>query len=210
MAKQIGIYKITSPSNKVYIGQSVNIKTRFLKYKSLNCKDQIRLYNSLKKYGFDNHVFEIIEECSIDLLNKRERYWQDFYNVINDDVGLNCILTNTKNKKKILSEETKDKISKSNKGKKHSDETRIKMSLSNNNRKHTFETKEKFKNKIFSKETKILLSKTNWKRKVVIDLNTGVFYESAKELSDLINIKKSTLTARLSGKNINNSQYKYA
>ena len=28
----IGIYKITSPTNRVYIGQSVNIKKRFRSY----------------------------------------------------------------------------------------------------------------------------------------------------------------------------------
>ena len=30
----IGIYKLTSPSNKVYIGQSLNIKNRLSKYKN--------------------------------------------------------------------------------------------------------------------------------------------------------------------------------
>ena len=53
----IGIYKITSPTNKIYIGQSIDIENRFTKYKSLDCKNQVRLYNSLKKYGFDKHKF---------------------------------------------------------------------------------------------------------------------------------------------------------
>jgi len=34
----IGIYKITSPSNKVYIGQSINIEKRFKSYKRYDCK----------------------------------------------------------------------------------------------------------------------------------------------------------------------------
>lgn len=37
---KIGIYKITSPSNKVYIGQSRNIDKRLLKYKRLICERQ--------------------------------------------------------------------------------------------------------------------------------------------------------------------------
>lgn len=89
----IGIYKITSPSGKVYIGQSRNIRKRFSVYKRKKCENQIRIYNSIMKYGWDNHIFEVIEECEIELLNERERYWQDFYNVIGKN-GLNCILTN--------------------------------------------------------------------------------------------------------------------
>jgi group I intron endonuclease len=64
----IGIYKITSPTNKIYIGQSVDIERRFKEYKRLNCKKQTKLYFSLKKHGVENHVFEILEECSQDNL----------------------------------------------------------------------------------------------------------------------------------------------
>src|SRR6478736_5572293 len=42
----IGIYKITSPSGKIYIDQSKNTNIRFRDYKSLKCKKQIKLYNS--------------------------------------------------------------------------------------------------------------------------------------------------------------------
>ena len=72
----IGIYKITSPSGKVYIGQSVNINLRIKYYSSLSCINQPKLYNSLQKYGWNNHIFEIIEECNIEQLDKRETYWK--------------------------------------------------------------------------------------------------------------------------------------
>jgi len=71
----VGIYKIISPTNKIYIGQSTNIENRWIKYKCLDCKVQIKLYRSLIKHGYDNHTFEIIEECTEDLLNEREIYW---------------------------------------------------------------------------------------------------------------------------------------
>jgi len=54
------VYKITSPSNKVYIGITKNIIRRFKEYKSLRCKSQILIYNSLKKYGWDSHIKEIL------------------------------------------------------------------------------------------------------------------------------------------------------
>ena len=111
----IGIYKITSPNNKIYIGQSVNVERRIFKYKKFkDCKNQFKLLNSFNKYGIENHIFEILEECNIELLNERERYYQDLYNVIKK--GLNCRLTTTIDKSGFLSQETKDKISKANKG----------------------------------------------------------------------------------------------
>lgn len=126
MSDQIcGIYKITSPSNKIYIGQSRNIfKLRFAKYKNLKCKGQIRLYNSLIKHGWENHVFEVIEECEFDQLNVRERFWQDFYDVIGEN-GLNCMLTSTDVLPVICTEETRLKFSKSAIGRKMSAETRV-------------------------------------------------------------------------------------
>lgn len=112
-----GIYKITSPSNKVYIGQSNNIEKRFKQYSSLSqTKLQKRLHYSFNKYGVNNHTFEVIEECSIKLLNYRERYWQDFYDVLGKN-GLNCILTNTEYKLKVYSKETIEKIRLGNLGK---------------------------------------------------------------------------------------------
>ena len=88
----IGIYKITNLINKkVYIGQSTNIKKRWSDYKRLNCKGQPLLYRSLKKYGVENHKFEIITECDFENLNKFERYYQDIYNVCGKN-GLNCKL----------------------------------------------------------------------------------------------------------------------
>ena len=60
----IGIYKITSPSNKVYIGQSTNLEKRKDDYIKLRCDKQPKLFNSLQKYDWEQHIFEIIEECS--------------------------------------------------------------------------------------------------------------------------------------------------
>jgi len=105
-----GIYKIINPKNKIYIGQSTNIYKRWFYYDILNCKNQPRLYQSLKKYGNSSHIFEIIEECDFNLLNERERYWQDHYDVLDRKKGLNCVLTKTKDKKTIINDLTKNKI----------------------------------------------------------------------------------------------------
>ena len=77
----VAIYKITSPNNKIYIGQSINIYNRFNQYKNCSSTNAIgpKLYNSLSKHGWDAHQKEILEECSIEQLNERETYWKQYY-----------------------------------------------------------------------------------------------------------------------------------
>lgn len=124
--KKTGIYKITSPTGRVYIGQSVNIQQRLNGYKNLiNCKNQPKLYRSLCKYGPELHIMNAIEHCDPSELNERERYWQDFYDAASKN-NLNCLLTGTKSKKMFFSQETKNKISKSQIGRKQSPETKSK------------------------------------------------------------------------------------
>ena len=132
------IYKITNPNGRIYIGQTTDIKTRWNKYKKLSCKDQPSLYASLIKHKPENHIFEIIEECSEHNLDEREIYWGEYYDVLSNK-HLNNRLgrgfgsydsEETKIKKsechkgrsnywlkgKTLSEDHKNKISKAKKG----------------------------------------------------------------------------------------------
>lgn len=104
----IGIYKITSPTKRVYIGQSRDIEKRFITYNSLRCKQQPKLYNSFLKHGVENHLFEIVEKCNIELLNERERHYQDFYSVLEN--GLNCSLINSKDKVYVFSKDAIQKM----------------------------------------------------------------------------------------------------
>lgn len=154
----IGIYKITSPTGRIYIGQSIDIERRRKMYVNNHCKKQQKLYASLCKYGFSEHDFEVIEECEWDLLNEREEYWIEFYGTFNSDLGLNL---SSGGLNKRVSEETKLKISKGNTGNKRpdlsirnkeerkqiSEETRLKLSISSTGKRHTKETKEKISNK---------------------------------------------------------------
>lgn len=122
----IGIYKITSPTQKIYIGQSTNLEKRQLQYQRLACKNQIKLFNSLKRYGWNAHLFEIICECLMQDLNDKERYYQEYYNTVEE--GLNCKLTTTETKSGLLSDDIKNKIRLGNLGQKRTDEVKSKMS----------------------------------------------------------------------------------
>jgi len=75
----IGIYGLKNKiNNKWYVGQSaVSIQGRWDEYRRLQCTNQPKLLNALKKYGYDNFETTIIEECdSVGwILDYREMYW---------------------------------------------------------------------------------------------------------------------------------------
>lgn len=54
------IYKIKSPSGKTYIGQTKRPIQRKSAYKNLRCSGQKAIYNSILKYGWNSHLFEVI------------------------------------------------------------------------------------------------------------------------------------------------------
>lgn len=94
MEPQIGIYKITNKINgKMYIGQTRHFQKRWAEHKN-KAKDpnQTRkLYKAMYQYGIDNFSFEVIECCKIEELNKRELYWIDYYNSIEEGYNMSLI-----------------------------------------------------------------------------------------------------------------------
>lgn len=217
----IGIYKIENIKGKVYIGQSVDIKDRWTKYNSLNCGNQTKLKNSLEKYGVESHKFEILEECDETLLNKRERYWQEYYDVVNS--GLNCKLTETDDKSGRLSEETKIKIGNSNRNRVHSEQSKLNMrkpksdsskigkydkSGKNNpfyGRRHSEETKkqikDKRKNQIITQETIKKISEKA-KKPILQFTKEGAFvaeYPSRNDAAIAVGVSGGVISAHIGG-----------
>jgi group I intron endonuclease len=83
------IYKLTSPSGKIYIGQTIQpINRRWNDYRTCKCKDQPKLFHAIKKYGFSNFSASVIEICDPSILNDRETHWITHYNSVNE--GYNC------------------------------------------------------------------------------------------------------------------------
>lgn len=69
----IGIYKITNLiTGQLYIGQTRNLKARQQAYSRLQCYRQPKIYQSIKRYGWEQHKFEIVLNCEIPDLNKFE------------------------------------------------------------------------------------------------------------------------------------------
>ena len=173
----IGIYKITSPKNKIYIGQSKNIlSNRLNHYINGNCSTQIKLYNSIKKYSWEKHLFEIIEECSLEQLNEREIYWGLLYDVLNPKTGLNLKLGETKG---LYSEESKDKMSKSSLGKSKSQKHKLNISKARLGMK-------------FSKEHTNNMSISRFRYSITC-LENNITYKSANQASKELNTASASI-----------------
>ncbi len=70
------IYSIMNPKGKLYVGKTYNLKNRIASHKCAAKKGKnIILHNSIRKYGWENHSLQVIEEVSDEILNERELFW---------------------------------------------------------------------------------------------------------------------------------------
>ena len=79
-----GIYKITNIKTKeCYIGQAIHIKDRWVEH--VKCGLGIdtpagnKLYKAMQEFGLWNFSFEVLEVCSQNQLNEKEKYYIDLY-----------------------------------------------------------------------------------------------------------------------------------
>ena len=79
-----GIYKITNIKNNMcYIGQAKDIASRW----NQHCKRGVgadtptknKIYPAMLEYGIENFTFEIIEDCELEKLGEREKFWQEYF-----------------------------------------------------------------------------------------------------------------------------------
>lgn len=172
----LGVYKITSPSGRIYVG-SGDLYDRYTHYKNANCKGQPKIYNSIFKYGWEAHVFEVICVDTFENLYCLEHFFGELYDVINS--GLNCTLPSCGDKKAITSDETKEKQRKNMLG---------------NQRLLGF---------THSEETIKMMSKVNSK-KTILNTETGETFFGWREAGEKYGLSKSYLITRLNGTVFNN------
>ncbi len=127
------IYKIISPSNRIYIGQTrCSLEKRWKEH----IEDAHRIYKNhckvlnkaIRKYGNKNFVLEIIEECEDKDLDKKEMEYIEKYNSQIPN-GMNIKLGGSSGKHHEI---TKEKISNTLKGRNVSQETKEKLSKTTN------------------------------------------------------------------------------
>ena len=129
----IGIYKITHrDSGKCYIGQSVDIFARWKVHSNLAVKKKSKLQNAFVAHGIKHFSFEVVEECTKEMLNDREIFWIAFFGSFGEG-GYN--LTSGGGQGVTVSDETKAKKSASMKGRTCSEEHKANVSASKKGKK---------------------------------------------------------------------------
>jgi hypothetical protein len=226
-----GIYKLTFPNGKIYIGQSVDILKRLCEHKresikifnlskDKRLKNITKLRGHFKKYKWNEIDKDIICLCPYETLNENEIYQISFYNSFSE--GLNCTTGGDGNFTR--SEETKNKMRVARKNKCGNSQSipffidNIKYisvldaSLKLNIPHKTIHNRlnsgnPKFSNYVY--ENRNLLNdykKRNDLPKVLID---GITYESYIHASKLLNISSSTVKKRCESKSKKFSNYSF-
>jgi len=200
--KKSGIYRWTNiTTGSSYVGSAIDLSRRFTNYYSLAFlkrelnKGNSLIYKALLKYDYYNFQLDILEYCDPSILIEREQYYLDMLNpkynllakagsstgFIHSEATLELIrVAALKRKPRVLSDETRIKISEAIKGKKHTKETILKMT----GRTHTKDTKEK-------------IGAGNYKIQPVLVTNletdVSVEYSSMKKAADTLNTSTSQL-----------------
>ena len=185
------IYKSTNKiTGKIYIGQTTQtLENRIKNHVKESDKNKKRPFLlSLKKYGIENFIFEVIDCANnLDELNDKEIYWIDYYKSTTPN-GYN-ITGGGQGKKMIRTEELTKRISKGliNSEKwqkiKNSQEFKDKMVKnfygSNKGKKFSKEHKEKIWGK--NKQRVLDFNKTTAKKWIVVNENNNIIRLTGKE-----------------------------
>lgn len=196
-----GIYCLTSPSGKRYIGQSKDIFDRFTYYKK-KIGSNNHLTKALHKYGPENFKFEVLEETTLDRLNEREQYYISLYESYNPDKGYNKTYGGGQF---TPTDETRQKMREAQLGRKHPEEVKNKISGKPAGKPLTDKEKEARKNnglkargrknKPFSEEAKKKISEARKGKKASM--------ETRKKMSEQRTGRKQTLKTKEKLANIN-------
>jgi len=73
----IGIYSLKNNiTGETYVGQSIDLHRRMMEHKCpCSTKGNRLICKALKKYGFNNFTFSVLEECQKDEFDSKEVFW---------------------------------------------------------------------------------------------------------------------------------------
>jgi group I intron endonuclease len=219
--KKWTIYKITNPVGQVYIGKTSNYRKRIDRYRTLKKYERQRLvYESINKYGFENHNVSIVETFEGDEIYSegKEMFWirtyMSNYNRWPNQSGLNLTDGGKGALGYKMPESHKQKLSKLFTGRTYSDETIERMRQGQLNspfygikwqKPHSNETKEKIRKSLTGNPKN--LGQNHHSAMMVINLETGIYYDSIRDAAKSINKNTNYLQHRLGGRLKNKTSF---
>ena len=176
MNKQYIVYcHINKINNKKYIGITKNIKNRwrangagYYNYKK-DSQHQSYFYNAIQKYGWDNfqHIILLKNLTFEEACQYQKKYIKDL-NLQDEKYGYNMTSGGEGTPNRIVTDETKEKLSQANLGKKLSVQTKEKISQS-------------LQDRYFTEQHKKKLQENHHKNKQVLCIETNIIYPSCQE-----------------------------
>ena len=73
------IYVLLAPDKSAYVGQTTDPINRKSRYKTMTCKNQTEVYNSLVIHGFDKHEFKILLTLPDSATRKNLDFYETFF-----------------------------------------------------------------------------------------------------------------------------------
>ena len=207
------VYKHTSPNGKFYIGITSQGTERRWRADGSGYKPKegrtTHFYNAILKYGWDNFEHEILyDNLTKEEAEEIERELIDKYDLTNPEYGYNT--REGGGSQGHLSDETKNKISKSRKGKSCGNRPpEVGKKISQAKLGHAVD--EEVRQKISENLKGRFTGKDNGNSKAIRCIETNEYFECARDACKKYNINPANMCAHLKGrkKSVNKLHFEY-
>ena len=185
------VYKYTSPSGKIYIGQTnQGLKKRY--YNGQGYKHCSYFYNAICKYGIDNFYKEILKEnLSLEEANYWEVYYINFFNSTDKKKGYNI---SSGGNNRTMSQEAKEKLSK-----------KMKENNPMKNKDIAKKVSEKLRGRLLSEQIKKNISEGH--KKKILCIETNIVYNSREEAAKAVGVSPSGVGRAANGEQKTSAGY---
>lgn len=193
-----------------YIGIGSDANYQRSKDKSSRTKH----WNNISKNGYEIEI--MLDNLTWEEACIKEKEFINLYGRLDIGTGILCNMTDGGEGavNRIFTKEHREKIRQSKLGKKRDAATIEKMSIGRRGHKHTEEWKKNMSNRVKGdKNPNYGLPTPEYikelKRKIILDYNTGVYYNSLEEACMILNINSQRLSKMLNGKKHNKTGLRY-